>query len=285
MELNKPERERPRLSFQVITDTHVTVDPDHEYNRNFDRALKDIAANAVRSGGIMHVGDLTDHGDPEEYREMNRILAANREGLPDVYFTLGNHDVALGDWNSRLANYIGHSGMAGPYHDHWIGGYHFIFIGTERGLERFCDLSQAQLNWLDLKLGERASMDKPVFVFLHQPLKDTVAGSLEAQNWYGVVQDAELKRILGRHPQAILFTGHTHWHLGAERTMVEGRGSMATLFNAASVAYLWTDEDEPLLGSQGYYVEVYADRVLVKGRDFTAGRWVESAQFSIPIPS
>jgi hypothetical protein len=47
---------------------------------------------------------------------------------------------------------------------------------------------------------------------------------------------------------------------------------------------LWTDEDEHKDGSQGLFVEVYADRVVVKGRDFAAGAWLDNARFEFEIP-
>ncbi|OMF88302.1 metallophosphoesterase [Paenibacillus sp. FSL R7-0337] len=292
----------PLLTFQVITDTHVTADPEHEYNQNFRRALEDLALHAQGSSGIMHIGDITDHGFPNEYEEVQRILEQHQASLPQLRYTLGNHDVGLGHWESRLAMYTSRMGMPGPYHDHWIGGYHFIFLGTEEGLPTFCNLSAEQLQWLDRKLGERAPdkpeanshlqphteqaslPDQPVFLFLHQPLKDTVAGSLESQEWYGVTQDQELRTILSRHPQTLLFTGHTHWELEVGNTMYPGNGQTATMFNAASVAYLWTDADEHKNGSQGYYIEVYADKVLVRGRDFTTGTWIEAAQYEVAYP-
>lgn len=294
-------RLEPLLTFQVITDTHVTADPEHEYNRNFGRALQDLALHAQGSSGIMHVGDITDHGFPGEYEEVRHILELHQAALPQLRYTLGNHDVGLGHWESRLAMYTSSMGMPGPYHDHWIGGYHFIFLGTEEGLPTFCNLSETQLQWLDRKLGENAPGSsgadgqletesdtaelswKPAFVFLHQPLKNTVAGSLESQEWYGVTQDQELRAILSRHPQTLLFTGHTHWELEVSNTMFPGNGQTATMFNAASVAYLWTDADERKTGSQGYYVEVYADKVLVRGRDFTTGTWIEAAQYEVAL--
>lgn len=276
--------ELPLLSFQVITDTHVTSDPGHVHNRNLERALKDIVANAPSSRGIMHAGDVTDHGFPEEYEELLRIWTNNKRLLPDLYFTVGNHDVGLGVWQARLSRFLSATGMTGPYHDHWIDGYHFIFLGTEQGLELFCALSEEQLAWLDAKLDEQASPDRPVFVFLHQPLKDTVAGSFESQKWFGVTQDAELKAVLSKHRQAILFTGHTHWELEAANNRFDGQGKLPPMFNSASVGYLWTDEDEHKTGSQGYYVEVYTDRVLVRGRDFERGTWVEAAQFLVEYP-
>lgn len=149
-------RSEPLLTFQVITDTHVTADPEHEYNQNFGRALQDLILHAQGSSGIMHVGDITDHGYPGEYEEVRRILELHQAALPQLRYTLGNHDVGLGDWESRLAMYTSSMGMPGPYHDHWIGGYHFIFLGTEEGLPTFCNLSETQLQWLERKLGENA---------------------------------------------------------------------------------------------------------------------------------
>jgi Icc protein len=285
MNTNTTPNKQPITTFQIITDTHVTDDPNHEYNLNFELALQDIAAHGEGSSGIMHVGDVTDHGFPAEYEEMLRIVNKYKEELPDITFTLGNHDVGLGNWESRLGMYTSHTGMAGPYHDHWIDGYHFIFLGTEQGLPKFCDLSPKQLGWLEQKLGEQSSPEKPIFLFLHQPLLDTVAGSLEAQDWYGVTQDKELKDILSRYPQTLLFTGHTHWELEVDNTMFPGNGETATMFNAASVAYLWTNEDTHKTGSQGFYVEIYTDKVLIRGRDFKTGTWIEAAQYEVAYPA
>jgi len=275
--------ERPLISFQVITDTHVTNDPEHVHNRNLERALQDIAENARNSIGIMHAGDVTDHGFPEEYEEWKRIWAQYEGQLPEVYCATGNHDIAQGIWADRLSRFLAATGGSTPYYDQCIEGYHFIFLGTEEGLDLFCSLSETQLSWLDEKLGEQAT-SAPVFVFLHQPLLNTVAGSLEEQRWYGVTQDEELRAVLAKHPQAILFTGHTHWELTAAHTCYQGDGKLPAMFNAASIAYLWTDEDEHKDGSQGYYVEVYKDRVLVRGRDFEHGAWVEAAQFTVLLP-
>ncbi|GGF66116.1 hypothetical protein GCM10010912_08980 [Paenibacillus albidus] len=285
MDKHKETDGQPVLSFQIITDTHITADPSHEYNLNLEQALRDLTAHAEGSSGIMHIGDVTDHGFPEEYEEMRRIVGLYQETLPAFRFTLGNHDVGLGHWESRLALYAANTGMDGPYHDHWIGGYHFIFLGTEEGLPTFCDLSAEQLLWLDRKLAEQSAPDKPIFLFLHQPLKNTVAGSLESQEWYGVTQDRELRSILAKYPQTLLFTGHTHWELEVDNTMYPGRGETATMFNAASVAYLWTNEDKHKTGSQGYYVEVYSDKVRVRGRDFMTGSWIEAAQYEVAYPA
>ncbi|MGF9699409.1 metallophosphoesterase family protein [Paenibacillus sp. MABNR03] len=319
--------EQPLVSFQVITDTHVRDQADHIYNRHLEKALADITSYAKDSSGIMHVGDVTDRGLPEEYQELQRILDTQRDALPEIRYTVGNHDIGAilwqdpplnlttmtpyevgevlghpermgegnnttgdapitteGIWQKRLNDFTATTGMKGSYHDHWIHGYHYIFLGSEQPHPKDCDMSAEQLAWLETTLSEQASPDRPIFVFLHQPLMDTVAGSMKDQGWYGVNQDAEVKSVLSRYPQVILFSGHTHWQLEAPRTMVEAGGQLPTMFNAASVAYLWTDEDEHLEGSQGLQVDVYADRVVVKGRNYVTGTWIEGAEYTIPYP-
>ncbi|WP_141500097.1 metallophosphoesterase family protein [Paenibacillus luteus] len=276
-------RSLPILSFQVITDTHVTAESDHIHNEHFGQALRDIAAHAASSVGIMHVGDVTDRGLRAEYEELTRIWQEHKASLPPMWFTYGNHDIFLGEWSNQLKLYERFTGMNGPYYDVWLDGFQFIFLGSERGLKDFAYLTEEQLAWLDEKLSEEVPRLKPVFVFLHQPLKNTVAGSLEAQGWYGVTQDEELKAILAKHPQVIMFNGHTHWELEAGLACYREQEGMGTIFNAASVAYLWTNEDEYKEGSQGYYVDVYNDKVVVRGRNFANSTWLSAAVFEMKL--
>ena len=39
------------------------------------------------------------------------------------------------------------------------------------------------------------------------------------------------------------------------------------------------------IGSEGIYVEVYEDYVLIRGRDFAQGKWCGSMQIKIPAAS
>jgi len=117
---------------------------------------------------------------------------------------------------------------------------------------------------------------------MHQPLKDTVSGSSVEEGWWGIEDGELLSELLREYPQTVMFNGHTHWTMDSENCMYGGDGA-AAIFNTASVGYLWSSYDVPtgelLEGSQGYYVEIYEDRILVKGRDFTTGEWVSAAQF------
>ncbi|WP_152392069.1 metallophosphoesterase [Paenibacillus guangzhouensis] len=274
---------KPNMSFEVLTDMHITSNASHTHNKNLERVLQDILATNPDSDGIMTIGDSTDNGKEAEYQELSRIFGKYQQDLPPTYFVQGNHDVRWSDWSKVSEYFTKYTSMKSSYYDVWVKGYHFIFLGTEKGLKDYSYLSDAQLKWFEEKLAEHASSGKPIFVFHHQPLKNTVAGANESYNknfyWYGVRQDKEFKTILAKYPQAILFSGHTHWELGAKDTMYNAK--YATMFNAAATSYLWTDSDTGKDGSQGYYVEVYDDKVLVKGRDFQNRSWIPNAQFEL----
>jgi len=276
--------EKPIICFEVITDIHITTDNEHVHNKNFQLALKDIMEQSPASRGIMIVGDITDHGFPEEYEKYNAIVEEQGKQLAPIYMTMGNHDVGLGIWEDRIQRFLAETNAVAIYHNHWIEDYQFIFLGTESNHPLFCTMTQQQLTWLEAQLEKSATLHKPAFVFLHQPLKNTTAGSFEEQEWYGVEEDNELREVLSKYPNALMFTGHTHWELEARHPFLNGLEQtppIASMLNAASVAYLWTDEDEHKDGSQGFYVEVYYNKVVVKGRDFTTNSWIESARYNI----
>ncbi|MCY9695271.1 metallophosphoesterase family protein [Paenibacillus alginolyticus] len=275
--------EKPNIKFVVITDTHVEDKIEGKYSQNFIQALQDIRATSPDSQGIMHIGDMTNNGKQSEFETMAQILKDHKEGLPPFYFTLGNHDVRWADFDTQMSYFTTSTGIDKKYYDFWLSDYHFIFLGTEIGLKDSSYLSETQLEWLDLMLSEHEEAIKPSFIFVHQPLKHTVSGSQNKFGWHGIRQDKELKTILAKHPQTIVFTGHTHWELGSANTMYNSK--YATMFNAASTAYLWTDEDVEKAGSQGYFVEVYDHKVVVKGRDFLAKTWIEAAAYSVALPS
>ncbi|WP_429842540.1 metallophosphoesterase [Brevibacillus sp. FIR094] len=276
-------KEKPLVSFEVITDMHVQTSKDHVHNKNLEDAFKDMVALNPDSDGLMTIGDNTENGTEAQYMELARIFNMYKDQLPETYFVQGNHDVRWGDWTQFSELFQKYTNMKSSYYNVWINGYQFIFLGTEKGLKDYSYLSETQLKWLDEKLAE--SGGKPTFIFHHQPLKNTVAGAndgyLKSNYWYGVRQDTELKTILAKHPGAFLFSGHTHWELGAKDTMYNAK--YATMFNASATSYLWTDANTGKDGSQGFFVEVYKDKVLVKGRDFKNDTWIANAQYEIDL--
>ena len=281
------EEEEPLYSFQIFSDTHIQSDPNHLHNRHLRMALADIQKTDPDSIAIFHVGDVTDNGEVGQYQQYNEIVNSF-EGLPYIYCTPGNHDLRNETYDAAIDRFWENTNAPRGYYSKKIGDATFIMLGSQDldnwDLDRSAaHLKDDQIEFLKAELEKAADGMQPIFVFLHQPLYNTVSGSLPGQNWHGVDRDAEMREIFRQYPQVIFTTGHTHWELDAKSPMYAGNGVDANMFNDASVGYLWTDEDTGKEGSQGYYVEVYAHKVLVRGRDFVNGKWIPAAQFIVDI--
>ena len=284
----KPQTSKLLYKFSVLTDLHISSTlPQH--TSHLSQALADI----IHSGDIDAVftcGDNTNTGTAEEYDLLLQTVANAGTECPPVYYALGNHDIVYKNdagYDAQISLFKEKLNMDAPYYSILMNGNRFIVLGSDT-LSGTGTVGSAQLEWLKKEL-EQAGKTEPAFIFLHQPLIDTVSGSLysvdkEIQNWYGIYESTDaLRAILKDYPNTILFTGHTHWSLESFQPVLLGKGEDANFANCASVGYLWNDLDEAVGGSQGYYVEVYEDYVLLRGREFIKGNWCAAAQLLIPI--
>ncbi|MBR5134427.1 MAG: metallophosphoesterase, partial [Clostridia bacterium] len=271
--------------FQVVSDIHLTTSVQ-AHVPNFKAAMTDIATMSPNSNGIFFVGDNTDRGTQEHYDLLAQSLAEVEASvdLPALYFAMGNHDqVYGGTYDEEVARFIENLKMPGLYYSVDLNGSRFIILGSEKQTTAG-DIGSAQLDWFEAQLAA-TDPSMPVFVFMHQSLRDTVSGSLTSmgQSWYGVPEaTARMRSILKNYPNAFLFTGHTHWSFEMTQPFLYGNGEDANFMNTASVAYLYSDDDQDLPGSEGLYIEVYEDYILIKGREFTQSKWCAAAQFLIP---
>ncbi|MEC0245848.1 metallophosphoesterase [Paenibacillus chitinolyticus] len=302
----KPGKEKPLLAFPVLSDIHIqSWDP--QSHQKLKAALSDLHTLDPNADVLVINGDLT-NGMPADYAKLRELMERNPHPRK-VFYTMGNHEYYKawidggGSWNAdafpngeteqaSIGRFLQLSGKKKVYGDQVVNGFRFIFLGSEQyrqsdpsNLEDAW-LSGEQLEFLKASLRKGAASGKPVFVFLHQPLPGTVSGtSFCCVNNRAVVQHEELRKILSAYPQAIFFSGHTHWELKLPDTLVQDK---FTMVNSSSVIQPWTDNGnggEMLTGpdeSEGLYVEVYKDKVSIKGRDFYRQRWIPEAQFTLP---
>lgn len=280
------------FEFQVVSDVHLNADASHPYNINFKTMLTDATQNSPNSVGIFVCGDIADHGQPAEYRQLV-ALHASVEGAPPYFLAIGNHDFYGGGYADRIGQFLKHAKLPDGknpdrvHYDFWLNGYHFVFLGNDAypvdGVRT--TLTGETVEWLDETLAKDRNENRPIFLFLHQSLYHTVAGSLPGQNWNGVENEDAFRRVLKKHPEVILFNGHSHWVLDSESNYCPRSDALPAIFNTSSVAYLWTSyhktEGEERAGSEGYYVRVYKDKVAVLGRDFASGKWKPSAIYAL----
>lgn len=279
--------EKPLIEFQALSDIHISTAIREAHYRAM---LKDIAENSPDSVGIFVAGDNVDSGPNETWWKKLWELYDKVDGLPHMYLGIGNHEFSgYQSYEPALEMFLKYlrlpDGMDKPtdvpYYDTWLNGYHFIVLGNtvyEPGVR--ATIGEEQYEWLEEKLGE-ATDDRPIFLFMHQGMKNTVSGTSESEKWWGINDDAKLRQLLKEYPNVFLFTGHTHATMDSANSMYGG-GKNAVMFNTGSVGDLWIPSTNTSFeGSQGLYVQVYGDKVLVRGRDFTTGQWVASAQFVV----
>ncbi|WEG10994.1 metallophosphoesterase [Pullulanibacillus sp. KACC 23026] len=299
--------EKPNMSFGIISDIHLQSRIDNSGNPIDDeqaeiklqQALQDLHSINPEMDMLIMNGDLTHTGMQTDYDVLKEILY----GTPhpqNTLFAMGNHEfysayrLPTGEFSKStfpngvteqacINRFIRNTGMPSLYYDKVIKGYHFIVLGSEESRITNWNnldsavLSDTQLQWLDHELKE-TSKDQPTFVFLHQPIPHTVAGSEQ-----GTIVDSEkLVTILSHFPQVIFFSGHSHITLKNEPyTMYQNH---FTMFNDASVRNPVTPFGELIGDSEGLFVKVYKDRVVVTGRDFTNKKWIDSYTVRVPLP-
>ncbi len=314
--------DEPVAVYGIVSDVHINggqTHADHAASM-FSLCVKNEVSR------LFVVGDIADHGAEGEYRQFFEI--ARRNGFSDdrIHLALDNHDTRDGtstygtDYGAVVGKFLKYvnvpEGQEKPadrlYYDFRADGYHFVFLASEKcGTHAY--LSDAQLSWLEGVLGDEPD-NKPVFVFIHQSLYDTVAGGLRVdgqdQKWNGIIagddalakygyvrptssnykaMEKKLRDILEKHPEVMMFSGHSHWTMDSDSNMRPEDEKLPWLFNTAAVGYLWTSYDvvtgENLDGSQGYMVGVWNDCVIIAGFDFVTGEVVPAAFYCIMLAS
>lgn len=269
--------------FQMFTDIHAndtslyTHWHSHLYNAFLDTRL--LYPN---TSGIFTAGDNTDMGGVNHYNLFNKIAgAAFGEEKPDIYLGFGNHDYMyyleeVGGYNEAVRIFKQQSGAENSYYTKTVNGYKYIFLCSDIK-EHEGGIEQTQIEWFK---NELKSVDKNEFAFviLHQPIIDTVAGSLKNQEKVGIENGEKIREILKDYPNVVMFNGHSHYALYEEQNILFGQGKEANYVNCGAVAYLRQNNE---YGSNATYIEVYEDYILVRGRDIVTSKWISNAQYVI----
>lgn len=282
-------QDKPILAFSVVSDIHSN-------SSKFHNALIDLHNINSKLDVLILNGDTVDKGIKSHYDKMKDAINKDKKLLPQkVIINIGNHEFftqsifKLTDTNSSIKQYLSFSGEKNVYHDTWIKGYHFISLGSEKtnippmesNIQAY--LSNSQLKWLETKLKEKYEPNKPIFVFLHQPLNCSVKGTYDNEfNSNAIMQNKSLKNILSRYPNIIFFSSHTHNMLNPYEGCIKQK---FTICDTSSVASPIDTENRYTDNSEGIYVEVYNNAVVIRGRDFKNKKWINIYRLNIKSKS
>lgn len=278
------------FNFNAISDLHVQSLKDSIlFNSHLKTALKDIYNS--ESKAIMAVGDIINFGKAEEYVFFNSIYESieNKNNIP-LYPAIGNHEyMYFSDFSEPLGYFKSHFKLESHYYSFELEGNKFIVLGSDTK-SLYGQMSNEQFNWLAHELAE-IEKNENVFIFIHQPFIDTVDGTLFTsfgQTSYGNNErNDQLRQLFKDYPNAFIFSGHSHQTLEGLKPVAYGNGTDASFINCGSMGYLCEYvagvDMEDIGGSEGLYVEVYEDCVIIRGRDFSYGRWVSNCQILLPL--
>lgn len=289
------------MSFFLLSDLHINSGvsyPSEHLKQALDEVTKTFAGKV---DAVVFGGDVTESATEKDYKELRSVLSKYK--LPPVYANMGNHDYynvyidKNGNWSTETfpngktdeqskKAFCDFFQLEKPYHDTKIKGVPIILMSqeiyqqTRKEVGEGAWYSDEQLEWLRAKLAENPK-DRPVFVMIHQPLpaQGQDGGS------HRVIPARKFREILKPYPNAFVFSGHSHQdfqngtpHYVKETFHWFHNSSVGRVLNAK---YQHERKD----AAQGFYIQIYQDRVVLRGREFSTGSWIPEAEWNVKLQS
>lgn len=252
------------LHFSIVSDVHTEGTNAMRY-KVLARSMQDMKKCKNGNDAILFLGDNTMNGFRGENRLFHGIVRAVLHG-ENVMTVLGNHDVGngQGNYDEKLNDFLFFSDaffgrkLEKPCYTQEINGYTFIVLGLD-----------VQLDWLQNAL-DAADGDKPVFIFAHFPLqRDAMQGDSDTDTL-----TAMLARYGADH-DVFCFVGHTHMDL--TYSSFRSFDGYKQVYLPRLTELVGDKDNEPTRRTgDGLEVEVYDDELVIRGRNFFRGEWIEN---------
>lgn len=280
-----------KYTLGILSDIHIRTTIDNDIHAtHFKNALAQLDKYYPDSLGLLTVGDNVDGSfaltSDLRHQYTNFLTMLNASSFASKFYpTIGNHDLFLvsSKGHDFVANIFTENFDHPLDYDVWLNdSLHIIVLGDSEGGDNDATITESQAEWLDEKMAERYGEEGVVtLVSLHQPLYNTVAGTFAGQGWNGVDanDEARLREVFKKYPDAIMVNGHTHWEFDSKGIMNDGGDELPYIFLVPSCGYLWTDAQTEKQGSQGFILEVYDNAIRMRGRDFGQDKWAPQADF------
>lgn len=260
------------LRCAVMSDVHFKNDQNCAERHRLEKTLKfmkTFAANEPHPhfDALVIAGDMTDHGFTKELTNFRDSLFENLPEKTQALLCMGNHEFYGRDDHKKAGGAKKHweTILARPANSHSvINGFHFIGISPDNGTCRNGDY-QNSLEWLERELENAAKDDpqRPVFVFQHYHISETVYGSCGIDHW-GI---NDLRPILDKFPQVVNFSGHSHYPSNDPRSIWQGN---FTALNTSTLSYyemtggIYEKFPEGYRNAaQVYFMEVFSDNSIL----------------------
>jgi 3',5'-cyclic AMP phosphodiesterase CpdA len=191
--------------FIQVSDTHIgfNKEPNPDVNGTLNETIRHVNGLREQPSLIIHTGDLTHFGRPQEFETAQYLLSHLR--VRDIHTVPGEHDVTDPGATDYMQRFGKPSRNRGYYSfDH--GGVHFIALinvldNDKNGLWK---LGGEQLDWVEADLRGRSD-STPIVIFAHIPLW------MVYEPWSWGTADADLLLVkLRRFGSVTVLNGHIH---------------------------------------------------------------------------
>ena len=223
-------------------------------NTSYHTYLKDLSGNKLPYLNVLgnhdvrgNINDILPGQQPSEADFKNYEVAAN-------YYMAT--DEILKASTSKSTN-----GMNFSYE---INGYTFIMLNTAEYQWDNCMLSENDLVWLENELA-KVEEGKPCFILVHQPV-DLIYSKIDGSS----VSGKAFQDIINKFSNVVVLSGHAHHSFGKDG-LITYADSGSVYVNMPSLYYNYYTPYNTKYGEgicQYYYMEIYENGIVLKGRDF-----------------
>lgn len=305
-------------AFGALSDVHFnrySALSDDDTVVSFPRALNYLKDWGVSVVGIS--GDLSLNGELDSYEKYNSVVS--QYDFP-VYTCKGNHDCrkyyTLSNWQKNVNKDIYGASKPAGILDVSSNGLDFVYECNGDIFIFFSQVSNTymlgvqlvtdgQLDWLEKQFA--AYKDRNVYLFFHTFLgsdgiptnmcEGNIINPLGATYTLTYVKgnkdEKRFKQLLAEYKNVVFFNGHSHWSYDMQKynkdlNISDYDGKYAPMVHVSSVAAPRTVTDTSLVQksnpgymSEGLYMTVYNDMLLIRAVDFISGEFLAYATYIV----
>lgn len=276
--LTPPNPAKKQYSFGALSDVHIVYITAAD---DFKRALTYLNDDADVAFTCI-CGDLTDDGSAAQLAQYKAIVDSHSADTP-VYAIAGNHEHYNNVSSGYLADYTGHP----LYYSFTHGDDVFIMCGCYS--EAYDGVfTNEYLQWVYETL--EANRNKRCFIFEHVfPWGDSSnPGGYYHSDLFSGVRGSVFQSLLKHYKNTVLFHGHSHTKFDLQEIDRKANYSDALGYRSIHIPSLAVPRDivnDALTyiyaDSEGYVVDVYANGIHLRGRDFVKGEFLPIASYWI----
>ncbi len=231
---------KPVLRFMVVSDIHYKDEHSVERER-MEKAIQSAYRLCEQEeysslDALFVVGDFANSGSETQMKAFKKTLDDNLKPGTQTVLTMASHEYMTDGEEGALKRFDEIFGM-NPDNHVVINGFHFISVTCTNG----CHFDDAKVAFTaaELKKASEADPRKPIFLFQHPHITDTVSGSI----YWG---EDELIPALLDYPQIIDFSGHSHVPINDPRSIHQRH---FTCLGTGTMSYFELDEFDKVYGT------------------------------------